>query len=143
MTLIKKSSNPWFGSSLLDVFNDDKLFSTDFFQREQMPAVNIKENDKGFDIEAALPGIEKDAIQIELDNRMLTISGEVKEEHESTQEKYARREFSQQSFRRSFSLPENADENSLNAKYENGILKISLSKKANGSSDTKRTIAID
>lgn len=143
MTLTKKSSNPWFGSSLMDLINDDKFFSTNLFQREQMPAVNIKENETGFDIEAAVPGLEKDAIHVELDNRLLTISGEVKEETESSEEKFTRREFSCRSFRRSFTLPDHADESSLKAKYDNGILKISLKKKDDGSSSVKRSISID
>ena len=95
-----------------------------------LPAVNIKETDEDFEIEVAAPGMRKDDFNISLNNGQLTISSERKNEKESTDGDYSRREFSYESFQRSFSLPENlVDPDKISAKYNEGILHIRLPKK--------------
>ncbi|HBQ59411.1 MAG TPA: heat-shock protein Hsp20, partial [Balneolaceae bacterium] len=82
------------------------------------------ETDNSFEIEVALPGMKKDDINIDLDNGRLTISGERTFENEESNKNYHRLESGFGSFSRSFQLPDSIDEESINAKYENGVLDI-------------------
>ncbi|MFW5820399.1 MAG: Hsp20/alpha crystallin family protein [Bacteroidota bacterium] len=95
-----------------------------------LPAVNVKENDNEFQIEVAAPGMKKEDFKLNFDNGRLTISSErTDEKQEKDGDKVTRREFSYQSFQRSFNVPEemvNADK--ISAKYKDGILHISLPK---------------
>jgi HSP20 family protein len=92
--------------------------------------VNIKESTDEFEVELAAPGLDKKDFNIELNNDMLTISSEKKIENEIKEgQQFARREFSYQSFSRSFTLPNTVDNEKIRAKYENGILRVSIPKK--------------
>ena len=106
--------------------------------------MNISENESGFQLDLAVPGMKKDDFKIELDNNILTISAEVKNEKEETNENgYSRREFSTSSFSRSFTLPENkVSENSIKANYENGVLSVSLPKKEEAKPKAAKMIEI-
>lgn len=90
--------------------------------------MNVKENDKNYEIEVAVPGMKKEDLKIDLDNGIITISAEKKDEKEKVQDSHTRREFSCNSFNRSFTLPQNADENDIVAKYEDGVLKLTIKK---------------
>ncbi|MBG0783099.1 MAG: Hsp20/alpha crystallin family protein [Bacteroidales bacterium] len=96
-----------------------------------LPAVNVKENDDEITIEVAAPGLKKDDFKLDYDNGRLTISSEKEDKFEEKEgEKITRREFSYSSFQRSFSVPEtliNADK--IAAKYNDGILKVTLPKR--------------
>lgn len=94
-----------------------------------MPAVNIMENTKEFRIEMAVPGMQKKDFKIHVENGMLTISTEKKEELKDVKENYTFREFSFFNFSRSFRLPENCLPDKIDAKYENGILHFFIPKK--------------
>ena len=107
-------------------FNGD-FPALDFASR--IPTVNVIENDKDFKLEMAVPGMEKKDFRIHVENDMLTVSSEKKEETNEKKENYTRREFSYTSFSRSFRLPENCLAEKIDAKYENGILKLILPKK--------------
>lgn len=91
-----------------------------------LPSVNLKETDKKIEIELAAPGLRKQDFKVEVDNNMLSISSEKEEEKEENRKKdnYYRKEFNYQSFRRSFSLPDYADENKITANYKDGILHV-------------------
>jgi HSP20 family protein len=105
-----------------------------------IPAVNIKEDDKSFEVEVAAPGMDKKDFKIEIDNNMLIISSEKKEEknEEDKNGKYTRREFSYQSFQRSFTLPMDIiDDKKIEAKYKDGILKITIPKKEDTSKPSR------
>ncbi len=96
-----------------------------------LPAVNIKEDDDKFEVELAAPGMTKDDFDINLHNSQLTVSSERKEEHkeDEDEENYARREFSYQAFTRTFTIPQNiVDAEKIDAKYDDGILRIVLPK---------------
>ena len=96
-----------------------------------VPAVNVLENENEFTIEVAAPGMRRDDFKVHLDRDTLTISSEKKEEH-SLEKKglFTKREFSYQSFQRSFTIPERlVDADKIAAKYENGILHIALPKR--------------
>jgi len=96
-----------------------------------VPAVNVKETNEAFELEVAAPGMSKQDFRVELDNNVLLISAQKEDKHEEQDEKgnYARREFSYQSFTRSFSLPERLVKGAeIVAKYHDGILHITIPK---------------
>ncbi len=110
----------------------DGLFSKDFnpnFMAHGLavPAVNIIENELGFRLEVAAPGLQKDDFKLNLENNLLTVSA--KTETKETTEKYTRQEFGFGSFSRSFTLPNSIDGEQINATYNDGILKVELPKK--------------
>jgi HSP20 family protein len=110
----------------------DSFFGDDFFNawREplNLPAVNVKETEKAFNLEVAAPGLEKDDFKIEVDKGFLTISAEKEESNEEKDDQFTRREFSFRSFKRSFWLPEGVNADKILAKYENGVLNVELPK---------------
>lgn len=105
-----------------------------------LPAVNVKEKKDGFEIEMSAPGLKKEDFNVELSNNVLTISCAKKEEDETKDEdgRYTRQEFSYQSFSRSFNLPETVDHEKIDAKYEDGILILSIPKKEEVIPSSKR-----
>ena len=129
---------------LFDHFFDNDLidWSTRNFSDTDttLPAVNVKEKDDAFEIEMSAPGLKKEDFNVELTNNVLTISCEKKEEDETKDDdgKYTRREFSYQSFNRSFNLPETVDAEKIDAKYEDGILMLSIPKKEEVVPSSKR-----
>ena len=112
------------------------FFELDFFgnrgggRRHQLPAVNISEDEKNYQVEVVAPGFKKEAFKIDMDDDLLTISAEQKAETNEGGEgkQYTRREYSYSSFTRSFQLPENTQAEAINARYEDGVLKISIPK---------------
>jgi HSP20 family protein len=127
----------------------DDAFSKNFFEKQSrmfnVPAVNIKETDKSFELDLAVPGMDKKDFKIELKDGSITISAKHENKVEETNEKerYSRREFSYQSFSRSFVLAEDlVDTEGINAKYENGILNVFIPKKSNTQINLSREIQI-
>ena len=109
-----------------------------------IPAVNIKENAENFVVEMAAPGMKKEDFRVELDGNTLTISSEMKNEREEKEdERYTRREFSYQSFQRTFTLPKNVvDIDQINARYENGVLHLQIPKREEAKQKPPRMIEI-
>jgi HSP20 family protein len=108
-----------------------------------IPAVNVKETNKHFELESAVPGFKKNDFKIDINNGILTISSEKKEEKEEKDgNKMTRREFEYSSFCRSFALPENVDDTAISAEYKDGLLKVEIPKKENSKSDKRKTINI-
>ena len=109
-----------------------------------LPAVNIKETDAHFTVEVAAPGMRKEDFKVELDNNLLTISSERKEEQvEKGGERYSKREFSYQSFQRSFTLPQGlVKEDKIEAKYKDGVLHLTIPKTEEAKKKAPRTIQI-
>ena len=96
--------------------------------------VNIKENDKDYQVEVVAPGFDKSDFKINVDQNVLTVSAEKKEEdkqetEKSKNEKHIRKEYSYRSFKRSFTLDEKVNANGIEAKYVNGVLTLNLPKK--------------
>ena len=94
-----------------------------------MPAVNITEKNDQYQVSLAAPGLKKEDFKIDLNGTVLTISSEKEESTENNDEKYNRKEYNYSSFSRSFSLPEEINKEKIEAKYEDGVLKISLPRK--------------
>ncbi|MBK0381167.1 Hsp20/alpha crystallin family protein [Mucilaginibacter segetis] len=123
---LKNNTNPFFSdvfdSILNDSFLSDKLVA-------RVPAVNIAENDNEFHIELAVPGLKKEDFKINLDKNVLSISAEKKNENTEDTKKYSKREYSYNSFVRSFTLPDTADHSKIEADYSDGILKLTVAKR--------------
>ena len=125
-----------------DLLNNDSLFKG-FQLGTSIPAVNVKETNKHFQIETAAPGFKKDDFNIDVDNGILTISSEKKDEKEEKEgDKITRREFEYSSFCRSFTLPENVDDKAITAEYEDGLLKLEIPKKEHSKSEKRKKISV-
>lgn len=138
MSLIKRTF-PTF-PSLSDLFGED-WSSTNWPEVSWSPAVNVIENGDNFEVEVAAPGLRKEEFDISVENGVLRISGKSEKEAEEKKKNYTRREFSSRSFLNRFTLPENVDGDSIDAKYENGILHLKLKKKDKAES-SKKQIAV-
>ncbi|MBD0333433.1 MAG: Hsp20/alpha crystallin family protein [Chitinophagaceae bacterium] len=149
MSLIRRNDDLF--PAMPSLFND--LFTRDVWNwglsnnsstNTTIPAINIRESNDSFHVELAAPGMKKDDFKVELDNNMLIISSEKEDRHEENQdEKYSRREFSYQSFQRTFQLPKDVvDADKIEAKYENGLLHLVIPKKEEAKQRPPRMINI-
>jgi HSP20 family protein len=103
-----------------------------------MPAEDVAETDKAYEITAELPGLDEKNIEAKLANGMLSIKGEKQEEKEEKQKDYYRRERSFGSFERSFQVPEGIDTDKIAASFKNGILSVTLPKSAEAQKQAKK-----
>lgn len=144
MTLMKRTDWPSLinNSWLSDFFDKDRFFDSDLMRNQTVPSVNVKENEKNFEVEMAAPGLSKKDFKITAENGVLTISSEKKEEKEEKNKDYTRKEFSYNSFSRSFTLPENTNEDDIKATYENGLLKLSIAKKTIAQAKAHKAIEV-
>jgi HSP20 family protein len=134
-----------FPSAFTDFFDNDKFFSNHWIENaleQNLPAVNIKEKDNAFDVELAAPGFSKADIKIDVDDHTMTISAEKEKEKNVENERFTRKEFSYNSFRRSFTLPQSVDTDRIVAKYNDGILKLQVPKKEASKTLPKKKIEI-
>jgi HSP20 family protein len=144
MSLVKFSNQ---FPSIFDRFFENDLFdwsSRNFSSTNTtLPSVNIKESEEGFEVEMAAPGLSKKDFKIELNNDQLTISSEKKSESASEDDQhFTRKEFSYQSFSRTFALPNIVEADKINAKYDSGILKVSIPKKEEAKPKPPKQITI-
>lgn len=144
MSLVRFSNHQ---PSVFDRFFDNDLF--DWSNRNfsntntTLPSVNIKESNEDFEVEVAAPGLTKNDFKIELNHDLLTISSEKEIDNETKDgQSFTKHEFSYQSFSRSFTLPNTADSEKIAAKYENGILRITIPKREEARPKPARQITI-
>lgn len=125
-----------FLSEMNDFLDQDNGFSA--------PAINVREKNNIIEVDVAAPGMKKEDFKVEVDRDVLTISAESREEQEESDERYMRREFNYQNFRRSFWLSDQIDQNKIEANYDDGLLKVRIPKKAkeDKSKDQPKTINI-
>jgi HSP20 family protein len=133
MTLVKFNSDKK-NNALLPGFNDvfDAIFNDTFFNdrmTSRVPAANISETGDHFHVELAAPGLKKEDFKISLDRNVLNISVEQHQENSDEQKNYSKREYSYTSFVRSFTLPDSADADRIEASYTDGVLKVDIAKK--------------
>jgi HSP20 family protein len=134
MTLVR-THNPFgknFDGLMNELFNElpsafGKTLREDVWAH---PPVNITEQADAYQIDVSAPGYEKADFNLKLDGNLLTISAEKKTENKVENEKVIRKEFSAKSFKRSFTVDNKIDAGNITAKYENGILFLTLPKKA-------------
>ena len=148
--LVRTNGNSF--SSVPSLLND--FFTDDWFNSSlanwttagsSLPAVNVRETNDDFMIDVAAPGMKREDFKVELDNNILTISSELEDKQEEKDKNgtYTRREFSYQSFQRSFSLPENkVDGGKISAKYTDGILHVIVPKREEAKVKPARQIAV-
>lgn len=131
----------------------DDFFTRDFFggglpnfssTETTIPAVNIRETSDAYEVELAAPGMSKDDFQITLDGNLLSIKSEKSRQDESKEEgNYSRQEFSYQAFQRTFQLPKDVvEEDRIEAKYESGLLLLTIPKREEAKQKPPRQIAI-
>jgi HSP20 family protein len=134
MTLVKLNRKPFernFNSFVDDFFTE----LPDLFRNEAEPQwkgfvpVNILETEKGYSLEVVAPGFEKTDFKVNLDQQVLTISAEKKEEVKEENKKQIRKEYNYRSFKRVFTIDEKIEANSIEAQYVNGVLTLNLPKK--------------
>jgi HSP20 family protein len=148
MTPAKKMGN----ASLSVPMLFDDFFSRELFNwgnsnfsntKTTVPSVNIKETSESFEVEVAAPGMEKKDFNITLDGNLLTISSQKEHRSQNTEDNYTRREFSYQSFQRSFELPKDVvNEEGITAGYENGVLHLTVPKREEVKQKAPRMIEI-
>ncbi|ROI06611.1 Hsp20/alpha crystallin family protein [Chryseobacterium sp. G0240] len=146
--LVKRNWNS--NSGLPSIFDD--FFNREFFNwghnnysatSTTVPSVNIKENGDAYEVQVAAPGMDKNDFEIKLDGNILTISSMKQDSSEKKEENFTRREFSYQSFQRSFELPRDVvDQENINAKYENGLLMLTIPKREDAKQKPPRMIEI-
>ena len=141
MNLVKRNHSNGYPGAMDQIFKD-LLGGTQYVQKAA-PPVNIKETEQYYSVELIAPGLKKEDFNVELDNGLLTISHTVAAENtDEVQGKYTRKEFTQTSFKRAFTLPETINETDINAAYTDGILKLTLPKKEEALPKAKRLIEI-
>lgn len=111
----------------------DAFFGKEILRDAHLPthsgnavAVNISQNENGYKIEIAAPGLKKSDFKLNLENSKLTISGQKEEQADTQEERYLRKEFKYSSFQRTFTLPNTVDSEKIEANYEAGVLAISI-----------------
>ena len=117
-------------------------FFNGYSSNVSVPSVNVIEGDDEYKIEVAAPGLTKKDFKIDLENNVLVISSEKKNEKEEKDENYVRKEFGYSAFRRCFSLPTEVDADHIKATHKDGILNIVLPKKEEAKIKGPRNIAI-
>jgi HSP20 family protein len=116
---------------------------TNFLGRQlHIPSVNITEDKDEYSVSLAVPGMKKDDFKIDVNGNMLTISCAKDETKEEKDKKYTRKEYSYSSFSRSFTLPDEVNREKIDARYEDGLLKISLPRKEEAKKTAAKQIAV-
>ena len=142
MTLVKFNGVPvkkTFNTVFDDLFGDWSGFGSDFAPGKwNTVPVNIHQAKDAYHLEVIVPGLKKEDIKIGVEDGLLTVSYEKKESTNTEEYKTVRREFSYNSFKRTFTLGEQVDASGIQAKYEDGILKVLLPKKAEAQAVSKQ-----
>jgi len=141
MTIVKWNKHPMFAHPF-DPFFEKEIARNHNRSCNCNPATNIKETNDAFVIEMMVPGMSKEDFQIKLEKEKLTISTEKKQEVDDNIH-YTRKEFGTEPFIRSFLVPESVDADNINGEYEQGILKVTLPKKAESKNDLIRQISVN
>jgi HSP20 family protein len=137
-TITRRSFRPFY---VPGIFNDD-FFPELPTRTSSVPAVNIKEDDKNYVLDLAVPGIDKKDLKIDINEDVLTISSETKSESEESSDGYKRKEFSYSEFCRSFYIPENVNREKIEANYKDGVLSVALPKQEEEKNKVTRKIEI-
>lgn len=132
-SITRRNFRPFFPS----LFDDD-FFTANTSRPNSLPAVNIREDEKNYILELAVPGMDKNDLKIDIDEDVLTVSSETQNEMEDKKDGYTRKEFSYSSFVRSFYIPENVNKDQINANYKEGILTVSFPKQEEVQKVTKQ-----
>lgn len=136
--IVRSSYRPFYMPNL---FDDDFLPSLSS-RTSSMPAVNIREDDKHYLLDLAVPGMDKKDLKIDINEDVLTISSESKSETSVERDEFKKKEFNYSSFCRSFYIPDNVKREKIEAGYKDGILTVSLPKMEEEKKNISRQISI-
>ena len=140
MNLVHRNTNQLF-TSFFDDFFGSNIFDSRTLKRNHLPSVNILDNEKFFELNLAAPGKNRKDFIIELEDQILTISSESFTNNDDS-DNFTRQEYRYGNFKRSFRLPDSINTSLIKAKYENGILSISLPKHKEAIPEPKKQIEI-
>lgn len=134
------SLSSWFD----DIMGNDLTsgFLSNFNTGMTLPAVNIKEDADAYTVEMAVPGMKKSDFNIDVNDKVLTISSEIEQNKEIKEENYTRKEFGYASFKRTFTLPDTVETDKISATYKEGLLNVTLPKREEAKEKSPRTIEI-
>jgi HSP20 family protein len=137
-TITRRSFRPFF----MPNFFEDDFFPVQSNSISSTPAVNIREDEKNYILDLAAPGIDKKDLKIDINEDVLAVSYDTKNESEESKDGYRRKEFSFSAFSRSFYIPENVNREKIEANYKDGVLSVSLPKQDEEKTKITRTIEI-
>ena len=140
MNLVHRNTDQLF-TSIFDDFFGSNIFDSRTLKRNHLPSVNILDNEKFFELNLAAPGKNRKDFIIELEDQILTISSESFTNNDDS-DNFTRQEYRYGNFKRSFRLPDSINTSLIKAKYENGILLISLPKHKEAIPEPKKQIEI-
>ena len=148
MGAITKRDRSFWPKMVQDFFGAENPFDVDekfWFPEKSMdiPSANVIENDKEFKLELSAPGFDKKDFKVEVNDGVLNISAEKESKSEEEKENYRKKEFSYTSIRRSFRLPDTVMDDKIDAKYDNGILKVVLPKNDKEGNKPRKTITVN
>jgi HSP20 family protein len=134
MTLVKLNADKRNNGVVLPGFTDvfDSIFNDNFLHDRmtvRVPAANVSETEDHYHVELAAPGLKKEDFKLNLDRNVLNIAVEQRNEQNDVQKNYSKREYSYNSWVRSFTLPESANNEQIEASYTDGVLKIDIAKR--------------
>jgi HSP20 family protein len=144
MSLIKSKPAFTAPSVITDFFNDGFFNNelSNFPLTRWVPNANVRETSDEYIVELAAPGLEKNEFKVEVQEDLVTIEGQHEEDREESNEEYHRKEFKTTSFKRSFRLPQSIVSDAVDAKYNQGILKLTLPKREEAKSIGKKLVKI-
>ena len=140
MNLVHRNTDQLF-TSIFDDFFGSNIFDSRTLKRNHLPSVNILDNEKFFELNLAAPGKNRKDFIIELEDQILTISSESFTNNDDS-DNFTRQEYRYGNFKRSFRLPDSINTSLIKAKYEKGILSISLPKHKEAIPEPKKQIEI-
>jgi HSP20 family protein len=130
MTMMRFSPYSPLSDLFQDLFGDSSKEKMEYKNYECAPSANILENNQGFELQLAIPGIQKEDVKISLEKNILNVSSEKEALKIDEDTRFTRREFVFGTFSRSFTLPDTIDTDKIGADFKDGILKITLPKRA-------------
>ncbi|MBI5009529.1 MAG: Hsp20/alpha crystallin family protein [Bacteroidia bacterium] len=137
-TIMRRSFRPFY----MPNFFDDDFLPVLSNRTSSMPAVNIKEDEKNYVLDLAIPGMDKKDLKIDINEDVLTISSETKNETSEERDGYKKKEFNYSSFCRSFYIPDNVNRDKIEANYKDGILTVALPKMEEEKKNLSRQVSI-
>ena len=145
MSVLRKWEAPTISTRLSDLFDFDRFLDDSWLggiQYARVPATNIVETDEAFQIEMAAPGLSKKDFHIDVKDGVLEVSVEKEAEQKEEKKSYRRREYSYYRFNRSFTLPSTVNAENIKAKYDDGILRLTVPKKAEAKKQAAKEISV-
>ncbi len=137
-TITRRSFRPFY----MPNFFDDDFLPMLSNRSSSVPSVNVRESEENYNLDLAVPGMNKEDLKIDINEDVLTISSEKKSEKEENKDGYKRQEFSYSSFCRNFYIPENVNRDNIEANYKDGVLSVILPKQEEEKSKLPRQITI-